>query len=189
MLWRPEGTPRAVPLGGSPFSVPGADPPGQRIRTHPAAPCAGPRRPAPSEVRRSPYLAPTHQGRGFERTRLRRVPALFGATSSGASASPLGGSNTSLCSNQENGGLRPPFSWSGREDSNLRPSAPKADALPGCATPRRSGSIANGRGSPSGYLPQVSMQHSLSPALGGKAGVIEPLVWPSLKPAALTSDP
>ena len=26
--------------------------------------------------------------------------------------------------------------WSGREDSNLRPSAPKADALPGCATPR-----------------------------------------------------
>ena len=28
--------------------------------------------------------------------------------------------------------------WSGRQDSNLRPSAPKADALPGCATPRRS---------------------------------------------------
>src|ERR1700744_2260952 len=27
--------------------------------------------------------------------------------------------------------------WSGRQDSNLRPSAPKADALPGCATPRR----------------------------------------------------
>jgi hypothetical protein len=26
--------------------------------------------------------------------------------------------------------------WSGRQDSNLRPSAPKADALPGCATPR-----------------------------------------------------
>ena len=26
--------------------------------------------------------------------------------------------------------------WSGREDSNLRPSAPKADALPDCATPR-----------------------------------------------------
>ena len=25
---------------------------------------------------------------------------------------------------------------SGREDLNLRPSAPKADALPGCATPR-----------------------------------------------------
>jgi site-specific DNA recombinase len=26
--------------------------------------------------------------------------------------------------------------WSGREDSNLRPSGPKPDALPGCATPR-----------------------------------------------------
>ncbi len=27
--------------------------------------------------------------------------------------------------------------WSGRPDSNWRPSAPKADALPDCATPRR----------------------------------------------------
>jgi hypothetical protein len=27
--------------------------------------------------------------------------------------------------------------WSGREDLNLRPPAPKAGALPGCATPRR----------------------------------------------------
>ena len=32
---------------------------------------------------------------------------------------------------------RTPVTWSGRQDSNLRPSAPKADALPGCATPRR----------------------------------------------------
>ena len=31
--------------------------------------------------------------------------------------------------------------WSGRRDSNPRPSAPKADALPGCATPRRALSI------------------------------------------------
>ena len=31
--------------------------------------------------------------------------------------------------------------WSGRRDSNPRPSAPKADALPGCATPRRSSLI------------------------------------------------
>ena len=31
--------------------------------------------------------------------------------------------------------------WSGRRDSNSRPSAPKADALPGCATPRRAASI------------------------------------------------
>src|SRR5438309_10704684 len=29
--------------------------------------------------------------------------------------------------------------WSGREDLNLRPPAPKAGALPGCATPRRRG--------------------------------------------------
>jgi hypothetical protein len=28
------------------------------------------------------------------------------------------------------------ISWSGRQDSNLRPSAPKADALPNCATSR-----------------------------------------------------
>ena len=28
------------------------------------------------------------------------------------------------------------FYWSGRLDSNQRPSAPKADALPSCATPR-----------------------------------------------------
>ena len=28
------------------------------------------------------------------------------------------------------------INWSGREDSNLRLSAPKADTLPGCATPR-----------------------------------------------------
>jgi hypothetical protein len=28
------------------------------------------------------------------------------------------------------------YGWSGRGDSNTRPSAPKADALPGCATPR-----------------------------------------------------
>jgi hypothetical protein len=27
-------------------------------------------------------------------------------------------------------------SWSGRPDLNRRPSAPKADALPSCATPR-----------------------------------------------------
>ncbi len=37
-----------------------------------------------------------------------------------------------------------PSIWSGRKDSNLRPSAPKADALPGCATPRMGSSIARG---------------------------------------------
>ncbi len=29
------------------------------------------------------------------------------------------------------------FKWSGQQDSNLRPSGPKPDALPGCAMPRR----------------------------------------------------
>ena len=29
------------------------------------------------------------------------------------------------------------FRWSGREDLNFRPPAPKAGALPGCATPRQ----------------------------------------------------
>ena len=33
--------------------------------------------------------------------------------------------------------LLPPGSWSGREDLNLRPPAPKAGALPGCATSRQ----------------------------------------------------
>ena len=33
---------------------------------------------------------------------------------------------------------KPVIQWSGRRDSNPRPSAPKADALPDCATPRLS---------------------------------------------------
>jgi hypothetical protein len=33
-------------------------------------------------------------------------------------------------------GSRRKSRWSGRQDSNLRPSGPKPDALPGCATPR-----------------------------------------------------
>ena len=35
--------------------------------------------------------------------------------------------------------------WSGRSDSNTRPSAPKADALPGCAMPRTMISPASNR--------------------------------------------
>ncbi len=35
--------------------------------------------------------------------------------------------------------------WSGRQDSNLRPSGPKPDALPGCATPRPGGAIGRDR--------------------------------------------
>ena len=41
---------------------------------------------------------------------------------------------------QEGQGTKPLalwFYWSGRQDSNLRHPAPKAGALPGCATPRR----------------------------------------------------
>ena len=34
--------------------------------------------------------------------------------------------------------------WSGRQDSNLRPSGPKPDALPGCATPRLALSLGKG---------------------------------------------
>ena len=41
---------------------------------------------------------------------------------------PAGGSDIAEISKIEN--------WSGRQDSNLRPSGPKPDALPGCATPR-----------------------------------------------------
>src|SRR4030095_5210127 len=51
----------------------------------------------------------------------------------------------------ENAGFRQPatamagsqrgFKWSGREDSNSRPPAPHAGALPGCATPRPKPSI------------------------------------------------
>ncbi len=37
--------------------------------------------------------------------------------------------------------------WSGQQDSNLRPSGPKPDALPGCAMPRRCRVLRNGRGS------------------------------------------
>src|SRR5262245_48204539 len=42
--------------------------------------------------------------------------------------------------------------WSGRRDSNTRPSAPKADALPGCATPRRIVRYTLGPGASSGAV-------------------------------------
>ena len=38
--------------------------------------------------------------------------------------------------------------WSGRWDSNSRPSAPKADALPDCATPRHEERILSPPGNP-----------------------------------------
>ena len=44
------------------------------------------------------------------------------------------------------------YDWSERKDSNLRPLAPHASALPGCATPRKSKSIAELGQSPSRQL-------------------------------------
>jgi hypothetical protein len=38
--------------------------------------------------------------------------------------------------NADKAPVRPSEVWSGREDLNLRHPAPKAGALPGCATPR-----------------------------------------------------
>ena len=40
--------------------------------------------------------------------------------------------------------------WSGRRDSNSRPPAPHASALPGCATPRRANNYS--RDGPRGYI-------------------------------------
>ncbi len=49
---------------------------------------------------------------------------------------PLHGSAAG-CKAQGQEIVRRRIEWSGRPDSNWRPSAPKADALPDCATPRR----------------------------------------------------
>ena len=43
--------------------------------------------------------------------------------------------------------------WSGRQDSNLRPSGPKPDALPGCATPRHFFHLAPPPVGPAGFEP------------------------------------
>ena len=47
--------------------------------------------------------------------------------------------------------------WSGRRDSNPRPSAPKADALPDCATPRRFSDCIAERLASDTFEPPVSM--------------------------------
>ena len=49
------------------------------------------------------------------------------------------GSNAEITTHRNRIGAlktRAPFPWSRRQDSNLRPPAPKAGALPNCATPR-----------------------------------------------------
>src|ERR1019366_5579389 len=53
--------------------------------------------------------------------------------------------------------------WSGRRDSNPRPSAPKADALPGCATPRHSSIVAR-----MGFLLDLGRRSSRSQEPGQK---------------------
>jgi hypothetical protein len=45
----------------------------------------------------------------------------------------------------------PPLTWSGWRDLNPRPLAPKASALPSCATPRRTESRRRSRGRDTGY--------------------------------------
>src|SRR3569833_863123 len=90
--------------------------------------------------------------------------------------------------------------WSGRQDSNLRPSAPKADALPGCATPRTSADapLATGPCAPQrsfasalakervsdmvarldaqlGGQPAVDLQEGLGRAVGRQGSLVERL--------------
>ena len=59
-----------------------------------------------------------------------RWPATRRRRGGGARCDPGGWSSAALAAG------RPSYKWSGREDSNFRPPAPHAGALPGCATPR-----------------------------------------------------
>src|SRR5688572_9006829 len=54
----------------------------------------------------------------------------------------------------------PLFSWSGRDDSNVRPPDPKSGALPGCATPRETSIIP-------GYCRQVNLSPARTAVSGG----------------------
>ena len=51
-------------------------------------------------------------------------------------SSPYLGSGILNCSSRNRTPKDSALALSGRQDSNLRPSGPKPDALPGCATPR-----------------------------------------------------
>ena len=80
-----------------------------------------------------------HLAPGYLRTEIDRLS--FRPKSSGFTSPVLQGSRDA-----DPGRCRPPpandsseLTWSGREDSNLRHPAPKAGALPGCATPRCEG--------------------------------------------------
>src|SRR5687767_1814769 len=52
--------------------------------------------------------------------------------------------------------------WSGREDLNLRPPAPKAGALPGCATPRSGTEVYGPFSRPTGFATRAGSQEILS---------------------------
>src|SRR5688500_18842603 len=54
--------------------------------------------------------------------------------------------------------------WSGREDSDLRPPAPKAGALPDCATPRHGRNAASNRPPPPYHSAGVSLTDVRGPA-------------------------
>jgi hypothetical protein len=67
--------------------------------------------------------------------------------------------------------------WSGRQDSNLRPSAPKADALPGCATPRLGRRLAGAwrLGQPAIKAPAGACSSTVEPAAhNGQVGGSNP---------------
>ena len=85
----------------------------------------------------------------IERAPSPKAPYSYASTRSGNGCrSPSGPSPKFLRTLAQKGGTKKgsknplePLHWngSGRQDSNLRPSAPKAPALPSCATPRREG--------------------------------------------------
>ena len=77
--------------------------------------------------------------------------------------------------------------WSGRQDSNLRPSAPKADALPGCATPRlrpRLGKAA-GKSKPASRILSARMRLA---GLAGPSELTLPLPTPKSGPRQICAE-
>jgi hypothetical protein len=100
-------------------------------------------RPPLSTTRRSPQEGPPVAGRRVYTNSPRTLEVRDSGPTGGENGAP-GGTRT------PDHRLRRPMlypaelrarvsrtSWSGQQDSNLRPSAPKADALPDCAMPRR----------------------------------------------------
>ena len=79
--------------------------------------------------------------------------------------------------------------WSGRRDSNPRPPAPQADALPGCATPRPNAHDSGTRTITSGIT--VGAAVVKSQAMEGRSGVCEATALKlakAISDAAITDD-